>query len=134
MVKINTIKKGLIFTISLMTIIATCDILYGYLTNNNNAYVYFVYDGDTFFIDAEKGDDKIRLARVDAPELDGPDRMKGLKSRWALQDLIEGKEIEYLSKKRGYYGRIIAEVYVQDTINVSDWLVRNGYAVYKNYD
>ena len=102
--------------------------------NKNSAYVEYVYDGDTFFIDADKGSDKFRLARIDAPELNGRTRIDGLKSRWALADLIENKNIEYIDQGRGYYGRIIAEVYVDDTIHVSDWLVRHGYAVYKNYD
>lgn len=119
--------RQVLFIVSALILITSC-------TDYKDADVSYVYDGDTFFIDAPDGDNKIRLARIDAPELDGRNRLRGLKSRWALQDLIEGKEIEHLSKKRGYYGRIVAEVYVQDTINVSDWLVRNGYAVYKNYD
>ena len=120
-------KLKILFAVSALILIASC-------SDREVSKVTYVYDGDTFFIDADKGDDKIRLARIDAPELNGPDRMNGLESRWALKDLIEGKEIEYVYKGRGYYGRIIAEVYVQDTINVNDWLVRNHYAVYKNYD
>lgn len=102
-------------------------------SEKESASVEYVYDGDTFFINASKGDDKFRLARIDAPELDGSERLEGLESRDALRRLIQGKEIQYVNKGRGYYGRIIAEVYVNDTTNVSDWLVRNGYAVYKNY-
>lgn len=112
-----------------------------YLTvcNEYNAHVEYVYDGDTITVDVEHGftvhkEEKLRLARIDAPELRGPERPDGLISRDALRELLNDQDITFKDEGKGKYGRTIAEVYVQDTINVSDWLVRNGYAEYKSYD
>lgn len=104
-----------------------------------NAYVEYVYDGDTITVDIDLGfgiskEDKIRLARIDAPEVRGVERPEGIVSRDALRELIDGKTIRFEDHGRGKYGRIIGEVYVDDTVNVSDWLVRNGYAEYRDYN
>jgi micrococcal nuclease len=103
-----------------------------------NAHVDYVYDGDTITVDVELGfgvskEEKLRLARIDAPELRGDEREQGLIARDALRELIDDKMIFFVDEGKGKYGRTIAEVYIQDTINVSDWLVRNGYAEYKSY-
>ena len=105
----------------------------------DSAKVVKVNDGDTFTIDHLSGmmnrrTNIIRLARIDAPELKGKDFVKGIISRDALRSLILGKQIKFHIVTMGKYHRIIGEVYVDDTINVSDWMVRNGYAVYKNYN
>jgi micrococcal nuclease len=102
------------------------------------AFVLNVYDGDTITTDTDLGFNvhqmqKIRIYGIDAPEVRGEEREEGLKSRDALRALILNKEVELESHGFGKYGRVIAEVYVDDTINVSDWLVRNGYAEYKEY-
>jgi len=69
------------------------------------ARVIKVIDGDTFTVTG----DTIRLADVDAPELDEP---SGLQAKQRLRDLIEGKDVEYEEQARDVYGRIVAEVWV----------------------
>lgn len=103
-----------------------------------DAHVESVYDGDTITTDIELGfgvkldDQKIRLYGIDAPEVRGPEREEGLVSRDALRELIDGKDVIIVDRGKGKYGRIIAEVLL-DTINVSVWMVQNGYAEYAEY-
>ncbi len=116
------------------------DALYKYL-----AKVTFVYDGDTCTVDMDLGlntwvhDEKIRLARINTPELRGDERDQGLKSRDFLRELIAGKEvfIETEKDKKGKYGRYIGEIWLEQSpdkwINVNDLLVEKGFAEYKEY-
>ena len=109
------------------------------------AIVKSVYDGDTCTVDIDLGlrtwisGEKIRLHRINAPELRGPEREAGLKSRDFLRSQIEGKEvyIQTFKDKKGKYGRYIADIWLQsesgEWINVNDLLVEEGYAVYHNY-
>ena len=109
------------------------------------AIVNSVYDGDTCTVDIDLGlrtwirSEKIRLHRINAPELRGPEREAGLKSRDFLRSQIEGKEvyIQTFKDKKGKYGRYIADIWLQAEsgtwINVNDLLVEKGYAVYHNY-
>lgn len=118
--------------------LALSSFVYLNVCNEYNAHVEYVYDGDTITVDVELGftihkEEKLRLARIDAPELRGDERPQGLIARDALRELIDNKEITFTDEGTGKYGRTIAEVFVNDTINVSDWLVRNGYAEYKQY-
>lgn len=63
------------------------------------AKVVSVYEGDTFTIDIDLGlhtwirGEKIRLSRINAPELKGKERTKGLASRDFLKNLVLNKEI-----------------------------------------
>ena len=69
-----------------------------------SAKVVQVIDGDTF-----KTAYVIRLADVDAPELDEPG---GPAAKRELERLIGGKDITYEEKARDVYGRIVAQVWV----------------------
>ena len=66
---------------------------------NYNAVVTEVYDGDTITVDIDLGlhtwirGEKIRFSRINAPELRGEERSKGLISRDYLRNLILNKEI-----------------------------------------
>lgn len=77
----------------------------------------------------------VRLADIDAPELDPPE---GAVARDALINLLaQYGGVVYLDIDKTYgvddYGRVIAVVYVRadDTtlLNVNKWMVDNGYAV-----
>ena len=118
--------------------LALSSFVYLNVCNEYNAHVKYVYDGDTITVDVELGftvhkEEKLRLARINAPELKGPERTDGLISRDALRELLNDQDITFKDEGKGKYGRTIAEIYI-DTINVSDWLVANGYAEYRNYD
>jgi micrococcal nuclease len=108
------------------------------------AKVVSVYDGDTCTVDIDLGlhawvhEEKLRLARINAPELVGEERPAGLAARDFLKSLIDGKEIylQTIKDKQEKYGRYLAEVFVQQNearVNVNDLMVQNGHAVYKEY-
>ena len=103
------------------------------------AFVRKVYDGDTVTVDIDLGFDvvlkgqKIRLTRINAPEVRGKERPEGLVSRDALREKVLDKWITIKTKKdkKGKFGRWLGELWVDDTC-VNDWLLIEGYAeVYK---
>jgi len=109
------------------------------------AVVSSVYDGDTCTVDIDLGlgawirGEKIRLHRINAPEVRGSQREAGLRSRDFLRGLIDGKEIfiQTFKDRKGKYGRYIGDIWLKgegDTwVNVNDLLVENGHAVYHQY-
>ena len=108
------------------------------------AQVQSVYDGDTCRVDIDLGmgiwlrDEKLRLARINAPEMTGPEKASGTVSRDALRELILGREviIETIKDRRGKYGRYLAEVWLEENggfININDELVAKGFAEYREY-
>ncbi len=109
------------------------------------AVVRSVYDGDTCTIDIDLGlgtwvrGEKIRLHRIDTPELRGDQREAGLKSRDALIAKIDNKDIiiETIKDRRGKYGRYLGEIWLQDDsgewVNINDQLVAEGWGVYREY-
>ena len=116
------------------------------------AVVTSVYDGDTFTADITLEStvrlgfnltttvtvvvegEKIRPYRINAPEVRGSEREEGLRSRDYLRSLIDGGTVTLctLNDARGKYGRLLAEVYLDD-VNINDLLVREGYARYEDY-
>ncbi|NOX19506.1 MAG: thermonuclease family protein [Chlorobi bacterium] len=109
------------------------------------AFVVSVYDGDTVTVDIDLGlhvtlkKEKIRLARINAPELRGEEHDEGIKSRDFLRSLVIEKNIflETIKDRKGKYGRYLGELWAQDEdekyFNVNDELVKKGFAVYKKY-
>lgn len=109
------------------------------------AIVVEVYDGDTCTVDIDLGlhtwikGEKIRLVRINAPELKGNDRTKGLKSRDYLRSLILDKEvfIETIKDKKEKYGRYLGEIWLKESenkfININDLMVKDKFAIYKKY-
>jgi micrococcal nuclease len=108
------------------------------------AQVLSVYDGDTCRVDIDLGlgiwirNEKLRLVRINAPEMTGPDKARGVASRDFLRELIDGREviIETVKDQRGKYGRYLAEIWIGQAgvwLNVNDALVAAGHAVYQEY-
>lgn len=109
------------------------------------AIVRSVYDGDTCTVDIDLGlrawikEEKLRLLRINAPELRGAEREAGLRSRDFLRSQIDGKEIfiETFKDRRGKYGRYLAEIWLKQDddiwLNINDLLVEQGYAIYQEY-
>lgn len=105
------------------------------------ARVTDVYDGDTCTVDIDLGlhtwinSEKIRLIRINAPELRGADRDDGLASRDFLRSLILNKSIilETIKDKKEKYGRYLGEIWIEDAngnyFNVNDRMLSAGYAV-----
>lgn len=97
-----------------------------------------VVDGDTVDIMIDLGfniyrKERIRLARIDAPELrtkEGKAVKKHLKSK------IEGFEALVRTRNKDRYGRYIGEIIMSEDImleSVSDYLVKEGMAKYVKY-
>ena len=92
-----------------------------------------VYDGDSFTADIDLGMGvhmhgvKIRLSYVNTPEIRGEERPKGLEVRDHVRELILGKEvvIQTQQDKTGKYGRLLAEVYIDQETPLSSYLVEN---------
>ncbi|MST00048.1 MAG: nuclease, partial [Pedosphaera sp.] len=63
------------------------------------AHITSVYDGDTCTADIDVGlgvwvrGEKLRLHRINAPELHGADDAKGKASRDHLKSIIDGKDV-----------------------------------------
>ena len=109
-------------------------------TYTYKAKIVSVYDGDTVTADIDLGfriwvrGEKLRLSRINTPEVRGAERPYGLISRDWLRDLLMNQDvvIKTLKDKKGKYGRYIVEIYL-DGRNVNDWLVEEGLAEYKEY-
>jgi micrococcal nuclease len=99
------------------------------------AYVRKVYDGDTITVDIDLGfgvmlhGQKIRLLRINAPEVRGKDRELGLKSRNALREKIASKWIKIKTQKdkKGKDGRWLGEIWLGDAC-INEWLLTEGLA------
>ena len=99
------------------------------------AHVVGVYDGDTITVDIDLGMNtwkknvKLRLARIDTPELRGVEKEAGKVVRDYVRGMLLDKEIviQTLKDKTGKYGRYIAEVFIED-MNVNDHLLEEGMA------
>lgn len=102
------------------------------------AALHRVVDGDTvdvivdlgFRISARK---RLRLAGIDAPELRGPERPEGLKTKEELCSKLSGREfiVRTSRDKKGKYGRWLAEIWLkapEDKVSVNEWLVQMGLA------
>lgn len=101
------------------------------------ARIIRVIDGDTCLAEfpcptcGVSSQQRLRLARIDAPELDGPRNVEGLASKHRLEEIIGGAtvEVQVCQKWPDKYGRIIVEI-VTHGVNVSNQLVEEGYAVW----
>jgi len=144
------IRSFTVITLTLiLIIISICLYCYGY------EYEFDVYgivtrvvDGDTFYLKVHEiysskyaflkdQSIKVRLADINAPELN---TQEGVKAKKALTQLIHGKYL-YLDIDDIYiydkYGRIIAVAYLPlnktHALNINKWLLMNKYAAPRNY-
>ena len=104
------------------------------------AFVTRVYDGDTITVNIDLGMSvelkgvKLRLARINTPEVRGDERSQGIDSRDWLRAIVLNKfvTVKTIKDGMGKYGRYIAEVIING-INVNDELVKRGLAEYREY-
>lgn len=82
----------------------------------------WVVDGDTIIIDKVA----IRIAGIDAPELDHP---FGKQAKWALVKLCKGRTITAHIKPELSYDRVVAECYLSDGRDLAAEMVRAGLAL-----
>lgn len=89
------------------------------------------FDGDTLKLTDRR---TVRLAGIDAPEMDHGKRKPQYYAREAMDQLThlaQGKEVRLVSvdpKGKDHYGRIVADVILPDGRSLSDTMVRNGAA------
>lgn len=82
----------------------------------------WVVDGDTIVIDKHH----IRLAGIDAPEIDHP---WGKQSKWALVELCRGHTITARIKPEFSHDRLVAECFLPDGRDLAAELVKRGLAL-----
>ena len=93
-----------------------------------------VVDADTIDVIVDLGFSistnlRLRLARIDAWEIRGEERVKGLKAKeFVIKNLPEEFTIKTQKDKKGKYGRYIAEIIYNDDINLNDELIKEGHA------
>jgi micrococcal nuclease len=108
------------------------------------AHVTAVYDGDTCTVDIDLGlntwirGEKVRLNRINAPEMTGTDKPKGTVARDYLRSLVLDKDIMLQTVKdaREKYGRYLGELWLEvagQPQNVNDAMVAAGHAKYQSY-
>jgi micrococcal nuclease len=120
---------------------ATWENTIGFVPPVSRGKVIKVYDGDTItiasklpFNDSVIYRFSVRLIGIDCPEIKGStdiEKRLAILSRDALHKLIFGKIVRLENVGTEKYGRLLANVYLDD-INVSDWMIQNGYAVKYN--
>lgn len=82
----------------------------------------WVIDGDTIVIDKVR----LRLAGIDAPELDHP---WGQRSKWTLVELCKGQVISAHIRPELSYDRVVAQCFLPDGRDLSAELVKCGMAL-----
>jgi micrococcal nuclease len=110
-----------------------------------NATPLNAYDGDTIAVRVDLGFDieqriTLRLARINAPEVRGPERQMGLKARDFLFEKLFGKSgavqkpliVRTYKDKKEKYGRYLADVFLNG-VCLNDLMVQEGHAVYRKY-
>ena len=119
------------------------DILYtNEQTGNLNNLIFYkvirVVDGDTFVINYNGKDEKVRLIGVDTPESVHPNEEKNTEfgnivSNFSKQ-MLTGKnvQVEFDVEQRDKYGRLLAYVYVDGQM-YNKLLLQKGYAKLATY-
>ena len=104
------------------------------LSEEYEAVVLKVIDGDTIYIKSDKGRKKVRLRHIDAPEIR---QSYGKEAKIFLDKQIDGKKIIVNSDYKDRYGRDIGDIFVynnDEAIYINAKLVKSGHAwVYKSY-
>lgn len=106
------------------------------------AIITAIYDGDTVTVDISLGlgvwvrGEKLRLYGINAPEVRGDSRIRGIASRDWLRNIALGKEVTLITikDKKGKYGRYLAKIsLLDDARTLNDMIVGAGHAIYKEY-
>jgi endonuclease YncB( thermonuclease family) len=86
----------------------------------------YIIDGDTIRI----GKTKVRLAGIDAPELDQP---YGQKSKWAMVRICKGQSIRVELTGETSYDRLVGTCYLPDGRDIGAELIKEGLAIDGGY-
>lgn len=107
---------------------------------NYSAKLIRVVDGDTVHLDLDLGfsewrnNQSYRLLRINAPEMS---TAAGVAAKDALAGYLVGKTLVAHTEKSDHFGRFLADITATDSAgvetSVNDWMVANGFAIYKTY-
>lgn len=89
-----------------------------------------IWDGDSFILSSDQGREKIRLANIDAPEIDGrcaAERELAQMAKRRLAAVVSGTTIRIVREGHDRYGRTLALV-TADGRDAGDVLVTEGLA------
>jgi len=115
-------RPGISITLFLLTLPVFMD---GLLVFNAHAEeVAHITDGDSLIVTSGGREVQVRIADIDAPELDQP---HGEQAKSALNALVSGREVRLDLISGDAYRRIVARVFV-DGRDVAEMLVRDGHA------
>ena len=81
-----------------------------------------VIDGDTIKIRGMK----IRLAGINAPELDRP---YGVKSKYEMVNIVKGKKVYVVPDGTTSFDRIVATCYIDGDVDIGAELIKRGLAL-----
>lgn len=105
--------------------------------NSFIAYVTEIVDADTFDVEIELGFNitfktRIRVEGFDAPETWRPDTKEelehGKEATQRAKKLLENKKVTLITNQiTGYYGRYLADVYI-DNIDYSEIMINENYS------
>lgn len=132
-------ELGLRNLISDNTETTTNTIVSTHISELNKYEVISVTDGDTFKIDYNGEEKKVRLIGVNTPESVSPNKKKnnnyGKVASNYTKERLEGKMIylEFDVQDTDKYGRILAYVYLEDGIMYNKELLEKGYAQVATY-
>jgi endonuclease YncB( thermonuclease family) len=106
--------------------------------NTRKAIIIQVHDGDTLDAEVDLGYNiktkiRIRLARINAPEIFGDEKPKGLISKKFVEDNFFNKEVQLIDSGLDSFRRNLTEVYVNfngSQVNLSDLMVNQKLAIY----
>lgn len=103
-----------------------------------SGFVIKVYDGDTITIAARLPGTQepiyrfsVRLSGIDTPEIKSvreAEKSAAHRAQEALSQLILHKEVTLKNKQNEKYGRILADVYLND-LHLNKWMLDQHYAV-----
>ena len=92
-----------------------------------------VYDGDTLtigtYIDEKAYRFSVRMKGIDCPEMKGPNAERAKRARDDLIELVFHKVITLKDVGYDKYGRILADVYLND-LHVNAWMLERGAVPY----
>ena len=103
-----------------------------------SGHVIKVYDGDTITIASKMPYENsplfrfnVRLNGIDTPEIKSKnenEKILAKKARDSLSQLIMNKNVALKNVKNEKYGRILADVYLDD-LHVNKWMIEKQFAV-----
>ena len=109
-----------------------------FIPNIDSAYIIKVYDGDTITIASKLPNMNepiyrfsVRLLGIDSPEIKGKsftEKELAIKARDALHELIFDKMVTLQNVSTEKYGRILADVYLDD-LHINKWMLLEKYAI-----